>query len=165
MKRKQVHITIWTETHFYQKHSIKFEKIAQRKGYKTYSVVRWMRRFDKGSGGVTIMVDKRFQSKEVRRSKQEDLIWVKIEIGSEQLFIGGTYIVPVESSRWRKAEEIVEEVGRDVAGFVDKGLVIKLISLTFQPSIPGCLFSILIIHNPILDSRSLQPPRWLQLGE
>ena len=29
--------------------------------------------------------------------------------------------MPVGSSRWRKAEEIVEEIGRDVAGLVGKG--------------------------------------------
>lgn len=59
MNRRKVHIVIWTETHFDQKHSIEFEKIAERKGYKTYSVTRLMKRYDSGSGGVTIMVCRR----------------------------------------------------------------------------------------------------------
>ena len=48
MNRRKVHIVIWTETHFEQKHSIEFEKIAEKKGYKTYSVTRWMKRCDSG---------------------------------------------------------------------------------------------------------------------
>ena len=124
MRRKQVHITIWTETHFEQKHSIAFEEIAEKKGYKTYSITRWMRRFDAGSGGVTIMIDRQFQSREMRKSKLEDLIWVKVEVGKEKMFIGGAYIVPVASSRSRKAEGIVEELGRDVAGYAGKGQVV-----------------------------------------
>ena len=81
MSRRQVHIVIWTETHFEQKHSIEFEEIAEKKGYKTYSITRWMKRYDSGSGGVTIMIDKQYQSRERRKSKLEDLIWVSIEIG------------------------------------------------------------------------------------
>ena len=73
MNRRKVHIVIWTETHFEQKHSIEFEKITEKKGYKTYSVARWMKRYDSGSGGVTIMIDKQFQSKERKKSKMEDM--------------------------------------------------------------------------------------------
>jgi hypothetical protein len=124
MRRRQVHIVIWTETHFEQKHSIEFEKIAEKKGYKTYSITRWMKRFDLGSGGVTIMIDKQCQSRERRKSKLEDLIWVSIEIGGEKLFVGGAYIVPVSSSRWRKAADIVEEIGKDVARFTEEGQVV-----------------------------------------
>ena len=85
MRRKQAHIVIWTETHFEQKHSLAFEEIAEKKEYRTYSITRLMRRFDKGSGGVTIMVDKQLQSREMRRSELEDLIWVRLEIGKESL--------------------------------------------------------------------------------
>ena len=76
MNRRKVHIVIWTETHFEQKHSIEFEKIAEKKGYKTYSVTRWMKRYDSGSGGVTIMIDKQFQSKE----RKDDYIAVSAGI-------------------------------------------------------------------------------------
>jgi len=124
MKMKQAHIVIWTETHFERKHSLEFAEIADKKGYKIFSITRCMRRFDKGSGGVTIMIDKQFQSREMKKSKLEDLIWVSVDIGGEKVFIGGVYIVPVGSSRWRKAEEIVEEIGRDVAGLVGKGQVV-----------------------------------------
>jgi hypothetical protein len=124
MRRKQAHIVIWTETHFEQKHSLAFEEIAEKKEYRTYSITRLMRRFDKGSGGVTIMVDKQLQSREMRRSELEDLIWVRVEIGKERLFIGGTYLVPEASSRCRKAEQMVEEIGRDVARFALDGEVV-----------------------------------------
>jgi hypothetical protein len=124
MRRKQAHIVIWTETHFEQKHSLAFEEIAEKKEYKTYSITRLMRRFDKGSGGVTVMVDKQLQSREMRRSKLEDLIWVRLEIGQERVFIGGTYLVPEASSRRRKAEQLVEEIGKDVARFAREGEVV-----------------------------------------
>ena len=41
-----------------------FEEIADKNGSKTYSITRWMRRFDKGNGGVTIMVDKQLRSRD-----------------------------------------------------------------------------------------------------
>ena len=69
MRRKKVHIVVWTETHFEQKHSIAFEKVAEERGYKTYSITRQMRKRDTGSGGVTIMIDKQCKSREVRQSK------------------------------------------------------------------------------------------------
>ena len=92
MNRRKVHIVIWTETHFEQKHSIEFEKIAEKKGYKTYSVTRWMKRYDSGSGGVTIMIDKQFQSKERKKSKMEDMLWVSMDVGKEKWFVGGAYM-------------------------------------------------------------------------
>ena len=116
MRHRRVHIVIWTETHFQQKHSLIFEKIADKNGYKTYSITRWMRRFDKGSGGVTIMVDKQLRSREIRKSKLEDLMWVEVDVGREKIVIGGAYLVPESSSRGRKAEQLVEEIGRDVLG-------------------------------------------------
>ena len=70
MNRRKVHIVIWTETHFEQKHSIEFEKIAEKKGNKhILCVTRWMKRYDSGSGGVTIMIDKQFQRKERKKAK------------------------------------------------------------------------------------------------
>ena len=47
-----------------------------------------MRRFDKGSGGVTIMVDKQLRSREIRKSKLEDLMWVEVDVGREKIVIG-----------------------------------------------------------------------------
>ena len=123
MRQRRVHIVIWTETHFQQKHSLIFEKIADKNGYKTYSITRWMRRFDKGSGGVTIMVDKQLRSREIRKSKLEDLMWVEVDVGREKIVIGGAYLVPESSSRGRKAEQLVEEIGRDVARFALEGEV------------------------------------------
>ena len=123
MRQRRVHIVIWTETHFQQKHSLIFEKIADKNGYKTYSITRWMRRFDKGSGGVTIMVDKQLRSREIRKSKLEDLMWVEVDVGREKIVIGGAYSVPESSSRGRKAEQLVEEIGRDVARFALEGEV------------------------------------------
>ena len=81
-RQKQIHIVIWTETHFREKHRVIFEQIAGENNYNTYSITRSMKRYDKGSGGVTIMVDKQIQS---------------------------TYLVPESSSRNRKAEQLVEE--------------------------------------------------------
>ena len=70
MRQRRVHIVIWTETHFQQKHSLIFEKIADKNGYKTYSITRWMRRFDKVVG--VSQVDKQLRSREIRKSKLED---------------------------------------------------------------------------------------------
>ena len=50
VRKGDVHIVIWTETHFEQKHSIEFGKIAQERGYNTYSITRFMKRYDTGSG-------------------------------------------------------------------------------------------------------------------
>ena len=74
---------------FRTEHSIDFEKIAQERGYNTYSITRLMRRYDTGSGGVTIMVDKQHTSREMRRSELEDLIWVRVEVGREKMCVGG----------------------------------------------------------------------------
>ena len=124
MRSKDAHIVIWTETHFDQKHSLEFERIAQDGGYNTYSITRLMRRHDTGSGGVTVMIDKQYNSREVRKSKLEDLIWVRVDIGREKIFVGGTYLVPASSSRGRKAEQLVEEIGTDVARFTQEGQVV-----------------------------------------
>src|SRR4051812_48673304 len=67
------------------------------------------------------MVDKQLQSREMRRSKK---IWVRLEIGQERVFIGGTYLVPEASSRCRKAEHLVEEIGKDVARYAREGEVV-----------------------------------------
>ena len=121
MRKGDVHIVIWTETHFEQKHSIDFEKIAQERGYNTYSITRLMRRYDTGSGGVTIMVDKQHTSREMRRSELEDLIWVRVEVGREKMFVGGVYLVPGSSTRKGKAREIIEkEIGGDIARFTQR---------------------------------------------
>ena len=125
MRKGDVHIVIWTETHFEQKHSIDFEKIAQERGYNTYSITRLMRRYDTGSGGVTIMVDKQHTSREMRRSELEDLIWVRVEVGREKMFVGGVYLVPGSSTRKGKAREIIEkEIGGDIARFTQEGHVV-----------------------------------------
>ena len=83
-----------------------------------------MKRGDHGSGGVTIMVDESLKCREVRRSKNEDLLWICIECETEKWFVGGVYLVPPSASRRRKADELVEEVGRDVARFCLEGQVI-----------------------------------------
>ena len=50
MRQRQIHIVIWTETHFREKHRGIFEQIAGENNYKTYSITRSMKRFDKGVG-------------------------------------------------------------------------------------------------------------------
>ena len=41
----------------------------------------------------------------------EDLIWVRVEVGREKIYVGGAYIVPGSSARARTADEIVRELG------------------------------------------------------
>ena len=109
VRKGDVHIVIWTETHFEQKHSIEFDQIAQEGGYITYSITRLMRRFDTGSGGVTIMIDKQYNSREMRRSKLEDLIWVRVEVGKEKVFVGGVYLVPGTSLERGKLKSLFKK--------------------------------------------------------
>jgi len=70
------------------------------------------------------MVDERLKCRQVRMSNLEDLIWICIEFESERLFVGGVYLVPPSSSRWQKADELVGEIGADVARFCLEGQVI-----------------------------------------
>lgn len=58
----------WIETHFDLRESTEFSSIAREYGYKCFSITRLMRRFDDGSGGVTIMVEENLKCREVRRS-------------------------------------------------------------------------------------------------
>ena len=74
-RRQKRQIVVLTETHFDVADSIRFYEIAEQKGYTSYSVTRTMKRFDSGSGGVTILVDVKIRAKEVRKSTLEDLLW------------------------------------------------------------------------------------------
>ena len=124
MRRKDVCIVVFTETHFDNHDCLEFDVIASEFGYKCFHVTRLMKRFDNGSGGVTIMVDERLKSSFIRMSELEDLIWICVEFENEKIFVGGVYLVPPPSSRILKAKEIVMEIGRDVARFCLVGQVI-----------------------------------------
>ena len=50
-------------------------------------------------------------------------MWVEVDVGREKIVIGGAYLVPESSSRGRKAKQLVEEIGRDVARFALEGEV------------------------------------------
>src|SRR3954470_6125890 len=101
-----------------------FDSNASKVGYKGFHATRLMRRFDHGSGGVTIMVDERLKSRFIKESKMEDLIWVCVEFEHEKMFVGGAYLVPPSSTRTHKAKELVTEIGGDVARFCLEGQVI-----------------------------------------
>ena len=49
----------------------------------------------------------------------------EVELGRKKLVIGGTYLVPESSSRSRTAEQLVEEIGRDIARYALEGEVVK----------------------------------------
>ena len=70
------------------------------------------------------MVDKQYNTREIRRSKFEDLIWVQVEVGREKMFVGGVYLVPASSTRKWKAREIIGEIGKDIARFTQEGHVV-----------------------------------------
>ena len=123
LKRRRARVAILTETHFDVRDSEEFKKMANEYGYRSYSVTRWMRRFDHGSGGVTVLVCEDLRSKEVKKSKHEDMLWVCVEGGDEKLFVGGIYIVPTSSSRARKAEELIQELAEDIARYQQEGTV------------------------------------------
>ena len=117
MKRMKRNLVLFTETHFDNYDYEQYRLMASKVGFKCFSIMRLMRRGDHGSGGVLIMVEERMKCRLIRKSKYEDLIWVCIEWEDEKLFVGGAYLVPPSSSRARKADELVEEIGRDVARF------------------------------------------------
>ena len=120
IKARQIHIVILTETHFENNHAIQFEELADEQGYTTYSITRLMRRYDTGSGGVTVMIDKQYHSREARKSKLEDIVWVTVQLGREKVFVGGVYLVPSTSSRGRKAQDMRRSGGTSVR-LVEKG--------------------------------------------
>ena len=47
-----------------------------------------------------------------------------MDVGKEKWFVGGAYMVPVSSSRWRRAEDLVKEMGKDIARFTEEGQVV-----------------------------------------
>jgi exonuclease III len=124
MKKKNICIVVFTETHFDNHDCVEFCSLACKYGYKCFYVTRLMKKGDYGSGGVTIMVDERLKCRQIRMSNLEDLIWICIEFESERLFVGGVYLVPPSSSRFHKADELVREIGADVARFCLEGQVI-----------------------------------------
>jgi hypothetical protein len=73
---------------------------------------------------VEIFVEEGLKSREVRVSELEDFIWVCVEGSEDKLFIGGIYLVPTASTRARKAEELVEELGRDIVRYQKEGSVL-----------------------------------------
>ena len=85
MREKDVGIVIFTETHLDNHDCPELDLIASKFGYKCFHVTRLMRRFDNGSGGVTIMVDDRLKSRFIRESKWEDLIWICVEFENEKI--------------------------------------------------------------------------------
>lgn len=123
-RRQKRQIVVLTETHFDVADSIRFYEIAEQKGYTSYSVTRTMKRFDSGSGGVTILVDVKIRSKEVRKSTLEDLLWVCLEVGKEKLYVGGIYLVPNTSSRANKVQDQIAELEQDLALYRMDGRVL-----------------------------------------
>ena len=121
MKNENRNLVIFTETHFDTYDYEQYRVIASKYGFKCFPIMRLMKRGDHGSGGVLIMVEEKMKCRLIRKSRFEDLIWVCIEWESEKLFVGGAYLVPPSSSRARKADELVEEIGRDVARFCLEG--------------------------------------------
>ena len=71
LKGRRTRVAILTETHFDVRDSEEFKKMANECGYRSYSITRWMRRFDHGSGGVTVLVCEDLRSKEVKKSEHE----------------------------------------------------------------------------------------------
>ena len=69
-KRQKRQVVVLTETHFDVDDSSRFAEIAEKSGFATFSVTRVMKRFDSGSGGVTIMVDLSIRAKEVKIHKR-----------------------------------------------------------------------------------------------
>jgi hypothetical protein len=63
LNRRRARVAILTETHFDVRESEEFKKMANEHGYRSYSITRWMRRFDHGSGGVC----EDLRSKEVKK--------------------------------------------------------------------------------------------------
>ena len=106
LKGRRARVAILTETHFDVRDSEEFKKMANEYGYRSYSITRWMRRFDHGSGGVTVLVYEDLRSKEVKKSKHEDMLWVCVEGGEEKLFVGGIYStdIVVESEESRRID-------------------------------------------------------------
>src|SRR4051794_10011240 len=84
MRKKDVCIVVFTETHFDNHDCPEFDSNASKVGYKGFHVTRLVRRFDNGSGGVTIMVDERLKSRFIKESQREDLIWVCVKVGHEK---------------------------------------------------------------------------------
>jgi hypothetical protein len=123
-RRQKRQIVVLTETHFDVADSIRFYETAEQKGYTSYSVTRTMKRFDSGSGGVTILVDVKIRSKEVRKSTLEDLLWVCLEVGKEKLYVGGIYLVPNTSSRANKVQDQIAELEQDLALYRMDGRVL-----------------------------------------
>ena len=123
-RRQKRQIVVLTETHFDVADSIRFYEIAEQKGYTSYSVTRTMKRFDSGSGGVTILVDVKIRAKEVRKSTLEDLLWVCLEVGKEKLYVGGIYLVPNTSSRANKVQDQIAELEQDLALYRMDGRVL-----------------------------------------
>ena len=121
MNRMKRNLVLFTETHFDNYDYEQYRLMASKVGFKCFSIMRLMRRGDHGSGGVLIMVEERMKCRLIRKIKNEDLIWVCIEWEDEKLFVGGAYLVPPSSSRARKADELVAEIGRDVARFCLEG--------------------------------------------
>ena len=105
LKGRRARVAILTETHFDVRESEEFKKMANEYGYRSYSITRWMRRFDHGSGGVTVLVYEELRSNEVKKSKHEDMLWVCVEGGEEKGFAGiySTDIV-VESEESRRID-------------------------------------------------------------
>jgi hypothetical protein len=124
MQNNHAHIAICIETHLDKEESNRLKTLGAKQGYKVYSVTRHMRRHDNGSGGVSIFVEEGLKSREVRVSELEDFIWVCVEGSEDKLFIGGIYLVPTASTRARKAEELVEELGRDIVRYQKEGSVL-----------------------------------------
>ena len=124
MKRKNVGIAVLIETHFDNHDCPQFCSIASEFGYKCFHTTRLMKRGDHGSGGVSIMVEESLKCRVMRKSELEDSMWICVEFENERVFVGGVYLVPPSSSRARKADELVEEIGRDVARFNLAGQVI-----------------------------------------
>ena len=58
-----------------------------------------------------MLVCEDLRSKEVKKSKHEDMLWVCVEGGDEKLLVGGIHIVPTSSSR-EESGRIKTRVGR-----------------------------------------------------
>merc|ERR1712083_1009573 len=82
---------------------ILFDNIFENRFQVIHNSRKRISKMDKGSGGVTILIDKNIKWKniptEMKNRRNEGMPWIYVETDDKKLNICGVYIVPNSSNR------------------------------------------------------------------
>jgi hypothetical protein len=123
--RARVDVCVVAETRFIKGRGEYLMNEIFKEDYSWFGKEREQRKARGGKGGVGILIRNDIgRSREIKRSKKSDTIWIEVKMEEETLIIGGVYWSPEDNQDG--PEELLQEIGEDIGSFKLLGRVIVM---------------------------------------